>query len=755
MRVIMFPGQGSQFKGMGIDLFRIYKQETKLASDILGYDIENLCLKNPNRNLDKTEFTQPALYVVNALNYYELQKKGQVTNFFIGHSLGEYNALLAAEAFTFETGLKLVQRRGELMAKAAEGSMAAVLGLKIEELKNRLGEGDYHDIDIANYNTPTQTVIAGKKDSIIRLLKYLDKLNIKAIPLNVSAPFHSRYMQPAAAEFALFIQDFDFFPLQIPVISNVTALPYHSEEISNLLVAQIRSSVKWTDSLLWLIKNGVKEFQEIEGKMLTKMVNEVRIYAETDSEKVRTLNDTETQKLNNYELKTIDKQKNINLGSGIFKKEYNVKYTYLVGSMYSGISSKEMVVKLGRSYMLGFLGTKEMSIKDIEKNILWIQKELNKSEPYGLNLFHSMNENLEKEQVELYLKHNVRVIETAGFFSLTPALVRYRLQGLLRGENGEVICKNKIIAKISRPEEAELFMNPAPEVVVEKLLEEGLVTKEQAMLSKYIPMSYDICVEADSGWKTNRKMANVLLPSIQALREQVQRKHQYPIQIRVGLAGGIGTPQAAASAYIMGADFIMTGSINQCTIEAGTSEIVKDLLQKINVHDTDYLPITDILQSIEQVQILKKDVMFLERSNKLYDLYKRYDMLEDIPQKIVKKIEKDYFRKSLKEVCNEDKNREIVIEQDSEKKSKQEILQLYEYYYKQGIKLSLEGNSLYQENFQIHTGSSLGAFNQWIKGTYIENWKQRHVDEIGILIMDEAIQILKKNMLILFQNQEI
>ena len=198
----MFPGQGSQYKGMGKDLFSKYRSETELASQLLGYDIEELCVEDPNRQLVKTQFTQPALYVVNYFNYKETK---QTPDFFIGHSLGEYNALLAAGAFDFETGLKLVQKRGELMAAASGGSMAAVLGIDIDQLKQKLVEGNYSDLDIANYNTPTQTVLSGPALSINAVVKDFTAEGIKIVPLFVSAPFHSRYMEPAAKEFSLFL----------------------------------------------------------------------------------------------------------------------------------------------------------------------------------------------------------------------------------------------------------------------------------------------------------------------------------------------------------------------------------------------------------------------------------------------------------------------------------------------------------------------------------------------------------------------
>ncbi len=145
-----------------------------MASDIVGYDIEELCLRDPNRQLGKTQFTQPALFLVNALRYYDLRGR-ELPDYFIGHSLGEFNALHAAGVFDLQTGLKLVQKRGALMAEASEGGMAAVLGLNIETLKEELNGIDCDEVDIANYNTPTQIVISGKQEAIDYIVQFFDK----------------------------------------------------------------------------------------------------------------------------------------------------------------------------------------------------------------------------------------------------------------------------------------------------------------------------------------------------------------------------------------------------------------------------------------------------------------------------------------------------------------------------------------------------------------------------------------------------
>lgn len=749
MKIVMFPGQGSQFKGMGKDLFTKYPEETHLASRILGYDMEELCVRDPRKELGKTAFTQPALYVVNAFAYYEWQKNNRA-DYLVGHSLGEYNALLAAGAFDFETGLRLVQKRGALMAAASGGGMAAVLGHKVEDVRALLLQGGYTDIDIANFNTPTQIVVAGPQDAIDRLVKDFDARGIKIIPLFVSAPFHSRYMQPAAEEFSSFLHQFSFAPLQVPVIANVTAQPYEDNKIRQLLASQVANSVQWTDTIRTLMGKGAEVYEEIGGVILTKMVNEIK------DKCVPILTEQGLQQVagQKEEKPALPDSLSARLGSREFKKEYGVSYTYVAGAMYRGIASRQLVIRMGKAGMLSFLGTGGMSLAEMEENIINIQRELLHREPYGLNFLHNLNDPaFEMKIADLFLKYEVRNIEASAFMQMTPALVYYRLKGLKKAADGQITCQNRILAKISRPEVAEIFMRPAPEKIVRGLLEDNLITAEQAALSREVPMSYDICVEADSGGHTDRGIATVLLPSIQSLRQEVAATYPYGKQIRVGLGGGIGTPQAATCAYVMGADFILTGSINQCTVEAGTSDAVKDLLQDINVQDTDYAPAGDMFEIGAKVQVLKKGVLFAARANKLYALYNQYNALEEIPEKTIIQLERNYFNKSIGEIWEEVKNyfRSVGAAAEitkAEQHPKNKMALVFRWYFGHTNKLAFEGNIENKVNFQIHTGSALGAFNQWVKGTELENWRNRHVDKIGINIMEGAAQLLERTAMI-------
>ncbi|KAG0164036.1 hypothetical protein DFQ28_008703 [Apophysomyces sp. BC1034] len=278
MSVYMFPGQGSQSKGMGDKLFALFPELTTTASEILGYSIQDLCIKDPYRQLNDTRYTQPALYVVNALSYRQRHRETSTrANYLIGHSLGEFNALQASGAMSFEDGLKLVKKRGELMSMAPEGAMAAVIGLTETAVREMLKTHSLTDIDIANLNSPTQIILSGSKESIIRAATFFETRNIRYVPLNTSGAFHSRYMEAAKREFESFLKNFAFSAPSIPVISNVDARSYQANCISANLAVQITHPVQWKKSIQYLLAQGEDNFEELGvGQVLTRLLAEIK-----------------------------------------------------------------------------------------------------------------------------------------------------------------------------------------------------------------------------------------------------------------------------------------------------------------------------------------------------------------------------------------------------------------------------------------------------------------------------------------------
>lgn len=778
MKAIMFPGQGAQYRGMGEGLFSIFKEYTDLASEVLGYSIEDLCLNDPEGKLGQTQYTQPALYVVNALNYYHGRRTGDFqADYFMGHSLGEYNALLAAGVFDFIAGLKLVKKRGELMGAASGGGMVAVLGLKSTEIERILGSGEdgLHDIDLANYNTPTQIVISGRAESIKNVVKILEQENARCIPLNVSAAFHSRYMKDAQDEFMEFIEAFSFGNPEVPVIANSTARPYEGGDIAFRLGEQIASPVLWVDSVRYLMGRGVTDYVEVGSTLLTRMVNEIVRTEQPlipEADKFSTTGTTADEPgsggaLRRFGQAEVDctqedgpggnSEKILNpigaiedwmLGSEDFRQDYRLKLSYVAGSMYGGIASEELITKMGKSGLMSYFGSEGLPLARVEDAIRHIQGHLIHDEPYGMSLSYQPDDlALEADTVMLYLKHGVRFVEASGYLQMTAPLILYRLKGLRRDKDGGIICENRVLAKVSRPEVAEAFMSPAPERIVRKLLQAGRITNEQAQMSLQIPVSHDICVEADSGGVTEGGIPSVLMPAVIALKDRMMKKHKYKKPVRVGLAGGIGAPEAAASAFVMGADFILTGSINQCTVEAGISDSAKDMLQDIDVHDTDYVPAGSMSEVDAKIQVLKRGVFFPARARKLHLLSSQYSSLDELPSEVISQLESKYFKKSIDGVWREtvsyldSKGRQDDIAR-ANKDPKYKMMLVFGWYFDYSSRVALEGIQEHRLDYQIHTGPALGAFNGWVKGTELAGWRSRHVDGIAKHLMAETAAIL-------------
>lgn len=275
----LFPGQGSQFVGMGYSFYQSSSQAKRLfndAEEILGIPLKRLCFEGPLEELTATRVAQPAILTVSYIIYTLLKSEGIAPSWVAGHSLGEYTALVAAGALTFKDALSLVRRRAELMGQVpGEGGMAAVLNTPrevLEELVSDLvSEGP---LELANHNSPSQIVVSGEKTLVIRLVERINKEKLgKAILLEVSGAFHSRLMLPAAEEFRKDLDNIKFAPLSVPLIANVSAKEVNSpDELPDLLERQIYSPVLWEESLRNLEALGCGSFLEAGGKVLTGLV---------------------------------------------------------------------------------------------------------------------------------------------------------------------------------------------------------------------------------------------------------------------------------------------------------------------------------------------------------------------------------------------------------------------------------------------------------------------------------------------------
>jgi PfaD family protein len=423
------------------------------------------------------------------------------------------------------------------------------------------------------------------------------------------------------------------------------------------------------------------------------------------------------------------------LGDPGFRQDHGVEFNYVAGEMANGIGSEEIVEAMGRNGMLGFFGSAGLSLERVRQAIERIQKSLGDL-PYGFNLIHSPSEpKLEAAVVEMYLAYKVRLVSAAAFLGMTLPLVRYRVAGLAREASGRIAILNKLIAKVSRVEVARKFLSPPPPEMVEELLRQGLITPEQAELAKEVPMCDDLTAEADSGGHTDNRPALALLPTMLALRDEMQALYKYPIRLRIGLGGGIATPSAAAAAFAMGAAYILTGSINQACAESGTSHIVREMLCQAGQADVTMAPAADMFEMGVKVQVLKWGTMFPVRAQKLYNLYREYEGLHALPPAARLQLERDFLRMSLEEAWAQ--TRQYFAERDpaqierAEKDPKHKMALVFRSYLGQTSKWAIQGVADRKQDFQVWCGPAMGAFNEWVKGSWLEPVQNRSVVTIA------------------------
>jgi trans-AT polyketide synthase/acyltransferase/oxidoreductase domain-containing protein len=766
MKAFLFPGQGAQRIGMGEGLFDAFPEQTACADSVLGYSVRELCLAGPMERLTQTQFTQPALYVVGALTWLKRRADGATADYLLGHSVAEYVALFAAGVVDFETGLRLVQKRGALMAKATGGGMAAVLGLEAAQVEDIIRRHGLTDVFAANVNTPKQIVVSGKREAVAAAEPlFLEAGASHYRVLQVSGAFHTPFMQPARDAFARFLAEIEFRPPAIPVISNVTARPHKPETIAALMAEQMTAPVRWSDSIRYLLAKGLafEDFEELGpagGAVVKPMVKRTQLEAgpldaAALAEEERAAAEATEQAADKPapEIGTHYRPAGIGigaLGSREFCTDFGVKYAYVSGAMYQGIASVDLVVRMAKAGLLAFFGAGGLPMAAVETAIQRIQAAIPAGAPFGINFIaHTNFPQMEEDLTDLLLRYGVRVIEASAFMEVTPALVRYRAKGLSR-EGEKVRAANRILAKVSRPDVAAQFLAPAPERLLTRLLEAGGITPDEAALLRAVPMADALCVESDSGGHTDQGMPFTLIPATLKVRDEAQARFPDFARIHVGAGGGIGTPEAAAAVFVLGADFILTGSINQCTVEAGTSDAVKDMLEGMNVYDTDYAPSGEMFEMGSKVQVLKKGLFFPARANKLVALYRQHDSLEEIEASLRRQIEERYFKRSFDDVFADVKASYRATEVErAERLPKHRMALVFKRYFRDTTRWALAGDLEHKVDFQVHCGPALGAFNQWVAGSELASWRNRHPDLIADRLMAETASLLSRRFSIL------
>jgi PfaD family protein len=438
-------------------------------------------------------------------------------------------------------------------------------------------------------------------------------------------------------------------------------------------------------------------------------------------------------------------------GSRQFKNSHGLKYAYVAGAMANGISSVEMVAAAAKAGMVGFFGAAGLLPREVASAIDRLEEQL-ADEPYGFNLIHSPIEpELEAAVADLYLRRGIRLVSASAYLNLTLPLIRYRYSGIRRDAGGRIVCPNRVIAKVSRIEVARKFLSPPPRKLLTELVGQGLLDEKEAELASFVPVAQDLTAEADSGGHTDNRPAITLLPTMLALRDQLAGQYGYDTAPDIGLGGGISTPQSTAAAFAMGAAYVLTGSVNQGCIEAGTSAAVRRMLAEARQADVAMAPSADMFEMGVKVQVLKRGTMFAQRASKLYELYSTYQDYDSIPADQRAVLEKDYFRRSFDEEWQSTQSffrrrdpRQIDL---AAANPRHRMALVFRSYLGQSSGWANRGEPARQMDYQIWCGPSMGAFNQWVQGSYLEAPQNRQTVTIASNLLVGAAMLTRVNWL--------
>ena len=435
------------------------------------------------------------------------------------------------------------------------------------------------------------------------------------------------------------------------------------------------------------------------------------------------------------------------LGDRQFCEARGIRFPYVTGAMANGIATPTLVVAMAEAGMLGFFGASGLSYADVERGLADIQARLagRTGLAWGANLIHSPNEvSLESRVAELFIARDVRLVEASAFMKLTPAIVHYALSGLSTAPAGAIIRKNHVMAKVSRPEVARMFMEPAPAALVSALEASGKLTAREAELSRHLPVAEDITVEADSGGHTDNRPLPALFSEIVLLRDKLAQQHGLNCHVRVGAGGGLSTPQSVAGAFAMGAAYVLTGSINQACVESGLSPRARGMLAKAGVADVMMAPAADMFEMGVKVQVLKHGSLFGPRARKLYEWYAGSPNLGAVVSEHGAELEK-ILGKSVDEVWAETRQyweqRDPVVLELATRDPKYQMALVFRWYLGKSSRWAIGGDPDRVLDYQIWCGPSMGAFNSWVAGSYLEQCEHRNVDQVALNLLEGAAQI--------------
>lgn len=441
------------------------------------------------------------------------------------------------------------------------------------------------------------------------------------------------------------------------------------------------------------------------------------------------------------------------LGDRSFTEVHSVRFPYVSGAMANGIATAQLVIAMAEAGFLGFFGAAGLDPARVASELDTISARLDPAgHSWGINLIHSPNEpELEAAVADLYIRRGVRRVSAAAYMGLTLPIVRYAYTGVRADASGRIHRQNYVFAKISRPEVARRFMEPAPAEMLQALVAKGLLSAEEARIAVRLPVAEDYIVESDSGGHTDNQPLTALFPIILSLRDQIAAEQRYRRPIRIGAAGGLGTPTAVAAAFSLGAAFALTGSVNQGCVESGLHESGRQMLAQAGLADVVMAPAADMFELGVEVQVLQRGTMFAARARKLYELYRHHNSLHDIPAAERSRLEQSILRASITEAWaataaywQRRDPREVAR---AERDPKHQMALVFRAYLGQSSKWAIAGDAGRRVDYQIWCGPAMGAFNRWVAGSFLEPPEHRTVVQVARNLLEGAAVVTRAQQL--------
>lgn len=771
MRVVWaFPGQGSQRKNMGAGLFDRHPGTLACAEAVLGRSVPELC--SDQAALRDTRVLQPVLYTVGALTYLDRAAREPQPDCMIGHSLGEYTALYASGALDFETGLRLVVARAEIMSRASGGGMLAVVGLGVGRLREIMRREGADDIDVANHNSPVQTVLSGPEESVRALAPVLRREGAgKCVLLHISVAAHSRYMAEAADELGTVLDAVTFHEPRVPVVSNVTARPHRADRIALRLREHMCREVRWWDSLAHLVDQGVTELVELgPGSVLTKLWAAARteltpraagpqgppdaagvvpgggmgadaaggaVPATRTGQDAGARPEEETAPgpgpggdsaaapgtrgaTGGTRRPPVPRRVPVakeRLGSARFRERYEAELAWVVSGTGDGAVGDE-VCRAARAAGLAAFADPAPGAPD--------RASLGGAGRQGRGIGLRPGPEAD-EQVTALLAHEVRYVEAHHPHGPDAALVRFRFTGARRGPAGAPVAVRHVIARVTGLDQAAAFLRPPSAALLDELVRTAGLSAAEADVARMLPVASDLAVQAPGGWHTDGADAYQLLPAVAALAAGSPG----PEPVHVGLCGVVGTPEQAATAFALGAAFLVSTSLTACAPAARLADALKHTLARAGDDDVTWAPTERHATLGVPARVVRRGTLFPARAGLLHRLLRAHRYFADIPEHRRRHIEEHLLGGSV-----------TALPASDSVDGRLRTADVFRWYARETARRTPGGDPVRPLDHQLPCDPDLTHFNRVTSGTALAAWTARTPGAVAEHLLTNAAELL-------------